>query len=245
MLVYLKKGCRMRQLSLNLPAVKVYNANEVPFLLDKSEFDVPITSVSRSRRKMYITELKRSSEFNQQTNDVDEFLLSCKMELKISYPNEENEINRCLELLQRTNQFNLTGNKYSLQNLRDLLSNSSYKTFFGSLSDVYGDMGIVIFVAINTSNENVLLEEFVMSCRVAQKNVDLALIQWIYQKFARNGESVFQIKYKNTGKNKPMLEILKKLSISESIEDEEFNIINIDGEIFNKNYMDCVKINQI
>lgn len=235
----------LEEVSLNLPTVKVYNSNEIPFLLNKSEFDVPITSLSSSRREMYITESKRSSEFNQQINDVNEFLLSCKMELKISHPREENEINRCLELLQRTNQFNLTGNKYSLQNLQDLLSHASYKTFFGSLSDVYGDMGIVIFAAINTSNENVLLEEFVMSCRVAQKNVDLALIQWIYQKFERNDESAFQIKYKNTGKNKPMLEILKKLSISESIENKEFNIINIDGEVFSKNFMDFVKINQI
>lgn len=234
----------LEEVSSNLPSVKLYNANEISKLLNYSEFDISITSMSSLRREMYITELKRSSTMIATSNDSDEFLLNCKMELMIGHPKDQKDIDRCLELLQRTNQFNLTGNKYSYQDLQKILDFQEYKCFHGRLQDRFGEMGIVLFFILNISKKNeIIIEEFVMSCRVAQKNVDLALIQWIYQNFTENNQKKIQMRYKNTGKNKPMLEILKKMSLSINDSHEEISLIDINHEILNKNYLDFVKIN--
>jgi predicted enzyme involved in methoxymalonyl-ACP biosynthesis len=104
-------------------------------------------------------------------------------------------------------------------------------------------MGIVIFFSVNTSHKSeVIIEEFVMSCRVAQKNVDLAVIQWICQNFIQTNQTKIQIRYKNTGKNKPMLEILRKMSLSINDSNIQITTIDIPHEILNKNYFEFVKI---
>jgi FkbH-like protein len=233
----------LEEVASNLPNVKLYNADEISNLLDYSEFNIPITSMSHLRREMYITELKRSSSLIETFNDPDAFLLSCQMELMIGHPKDQIDIDRCLELLQRTNQFNLTGNKYSYKGLENLLDSSKHKSFFGRLRDKFGEMGIVIFFSVNTSNKNeVIIEEFVMSCRVAQKNVDLAVIQWICQNFIQTNQTKIQIRYKNTGKNKPMLKILRKLSLLINDSNRQITTIDISHEILNKNYFEFVKI---
>jgi FkbH-like protein len=233
----------LEEVASNLPDIKLYHADEISNLLNYSEFNIPITTMSPMRREMYITELKRSSSLIETLDEPDAFLLSCQMELVIDHPKDQKDIDRCLELLQRTNQFNLTGNKYSYRDLENLLDSSKHRSFFGRLTDRFGEMGIVIFFSVNTSHKSeVIIEEFVMSCRVAQKNVDLAVIQWICQNFIQTNQTKIQIRYKNTGKNKPMLEILRKMSLSINDSNIQITTIDIPHEILNKNYFEFVKI---
>lgn len=69
---------------------------------------MPVTYDAKNRRRMYQEEAERNKiKIKFSGSDVD-FIKSCGMELRIEYINYESE-KRSLELVQRTNQLNLSG----------------------------------------------------------------------------------------------------------------------------------------
>ena len=95
-----------------LPQVRTYDAAGIGGLLERAEFDVPVTEAARSRRHSYLAEAQRRRVGEDWGGDHAGFLRRCNMELRIAPPSVD-ERSRCLELLQRSNQFNLSGRRYT------------------------------------------------------------------------------------------------------------------------------------
>ncbi len=107
-----------------LPQVRVYSEGQIGNLLARSEFDVPVSESSPHRRASYLTEIKREREKETFGSDYEAFLRSCEMKLRLFIPREEGHILRCLELIQRANQLNLSNKRYTMDQFHSLLSNS-------------------------------------------------------------------------------------------------------------------------
>ncbi|MEG0456072.1 MAG: HAD-IIIC family phosphatase, partial [Bacteroides sp.] len=99
----------------SLPCVRVFSETEVPGLLDAPAFDVPRTSDGSKRRLMYQTEAQRRAVAQGfEGNNID-FIRSCNLEIEIMLPETDVQKMRCYELVQRTNQLNLSGRRYEEQ----------------------------------------------------------------------------------------------------------------------------------
>lgn len=80
---------------------------------------------------------------------------------------------RLSELSRRTNRFNLSGIRYSEQDIHNMLSSPDYQLVSLKLSDIYGDMGIV---GMGVLRQNII-EGFFISCRVFDRGIEEMLLQ--------------------------------------------------------------------
>lgn len=173
----------------NLPCVRVYPETAAAGLLALPEFDVPVTADGKKRRLMYQEEGKRESLRREFTGTGEEFLKSCGLEMAVEHVSEET-FGRSLELLQRTNQLNLSGRKYGREELGRLCREHRGHAYAVHCRDKYGDYGQVGFFLVQEQGGSVVLAEYAMSCRVAGKWLEPALIKWLCGKY-RGREVVF------------------------------------------------------
>lgn len=168
-------GFEREQVRSVWPQVRVYDATEVPQLLEKPEVTVMVTEESKNRRAMYRAEEKRNHLKNSGNEDNVDFLKKCHLQIEIFKPETEAEILRCYELVVRTNQLNMSGKKYSQEEFRAVLRRPGHKVFAFLCGDDFGEYGIVGFGQYQVVNQQIIFQEFAMSCRVAGKYVESAL----------------------------------------------------------------------
>ena len=192
------------------PQVRCYDPSELETVLCKDEFDLPVTPFSQERRKTYLAEAARKRIAASWTGDYDEFLRSCEMVLHIRHPKSEDRL-RCLELLQRTNQLNLSGRRFSREELDKILDSGHYQCYALECQDKFGRYGIVGFCAINIATDSPVLTDFVLSCRVAQKKVEETFFYWYASKAQERGASCLRAEFLQTDRNAPLLEVLNKI----------------------------------
>ena len=163
--------------------VRVYDAIEISQLISKDEFDVLVTQESKNRRLMYKAEEKRNQLMQSADNsDTIEFLKKCNLSIELFEPDTEEEKTRCYELLVRTNQLNLSGKKYTLEEYQEILNREEITNFSFSCKDDFGSYGIVGFGQYKVENDELVFTEFAMSCRVASKFVESALFSALLTK---------------------------------------------------------------
>ncbi len=83
---------------------------------------------------------------------------------------------RAGQLLQRSNQFNLTTIRYSEAELKAIAGTSECDTFTLRLHDRLGDNGIVVAVIARANGEELRVDSWVMSCRVLGRRVEQATL---------------------------------------------------------------------
>ena len=158
-----------------LPEVRTYDALEVEKLTELPEFDVIVTDESRHRREMYRAEEKRNALMASENDDTVSFLRKCNLRIKVFAPQTEADITRCFELVNRTNQLNMSGRRYTRNEFDALLSKIGQTSIAFSCRDDFGSYGIVGFMQYRKDNCELCFTEFAMSCRVAGKYVESAL----------------------------------------------------------------------
>ena len=104
-----------------LPMVRTYRDDQFDQVLGLPEFDVPVTEMSAKRRLAYLSQVQREHVAEGFGDDYYAFLRSCEMQMRIFVPHDEGERLRCLELIQRTNQLNLSARRYSSMEFENLL----------------------------------------------------------------------------------------------------------------------------
>ena len=194
------------------PEVRVFDSNGIDGLLEREEFDVPVTEVSRSRRLGYLAEARRKTTAASWDGDYDAFLRSCRMVMRIGTPRDDQKP-RCLELLQRSNQFNLSARRYDSAAFDALLAEPAHECLAFEVADAFGDYGLVGFAAVRVDGEDRTLFEFVMSCRVARKRIEEAFLCW-YGRWARvQGARRLGLRIRPTGRNGPLRDSLAALPL--------------------------------
>jgi FkbH-like protein len=187
--------------------VRVYDVPEIENLLERPEFDVPVTEASRLRRQSYLAEAQRKQAARVWRDDEDSFLRSCGLVLRISSP-EEADYARCLELIQRTNQLNLSTRRFDRSAFEALVSDPSVDCYVLRCEDRFGDYGLVGFAAFDSSGFVPRLSDFVLSCRVAQKRVEETFFKWYMRKAQARGADRIQATFVASARNAPLREAL-------------------------------------
>ncbi|MDC3095657.1 HAD-IIIC family phosphatase [Prochlorococcus sp. AH-716-M06] len=193
------------QVLKELHSISVYGENEIPYLLKKKKFNPIISEETSNRRLTYLNEIKRK-DFKQINNfDIDTFLKNCEIKLNICLASANPQ--RCFELISRTNQFNISGNKYSQKEFNTLLKNGESYCF--NVKDKFGDYGTVGFFRIKHFEDKIFLTDFVMSCRVAEKKIEETIVFWILSNLCKNKFLI--INFIKTRRNDPIFRKFKSL----------------------------------
>jgi len=204
-----------------LQQLRVYSEKELFKLLDYPEFNVPITEESKMRRKSYLAEMEREQTFKDCGGDYEGFLRSCRMEMRIFVPKEEAQVARCLELIQRSNQLNLSTRRYSEEDFSGLLGREGMLCVGFQCKDRFGDYGIVGFASVDEAPSEPHLVDLVISCRVAQKMVERTLIEWIAEREKGKGKQILNAELAKTKRNGPLRSVFESLPFSIIEENEK------------------------
>lgn len=213
-----------------LPEVRVYDAIDISKLLNNEEFDVSVSEESKNRRLSYLNEAKRrrfSSNWGQTESDYISFLRACKLEMSIFTPTSDIEKMRCLELILRSNQYNVSGHRYDKEEFSQLLTSPDHKCFAFRVNDRFGDYGIVGFASLQTNQQDLILKDFVMSCRVAMKHVERAFLYALTNSALFKNYERISIKVVKTDRNNPLREQLLQMPVIIEHEDASELMISL------------------
>lgn len=205
-----------------LPQVRVYDPVDLLNFKNGLEFDVPISHESANRRFSYINEIKRNVIRESWDGNYDDFIKDCNVNVSLFYPNEKDDKLRVQELLLRSNQYNLSTNRYTDAEFEDLLCNSNFDCYAFKVNDKFGEYGIVGFISIKLIDKKIFLTDFVMSCRVAQKFIESNVLNYLI-KNKYNSFDEFYVNGVCTDRNKPLRDTLLKLP---------HNVLQVDKSVF-------------
>ena len=150
----------------------------------------------------------RRSKLQGQAADFEDYLK--QLEIQIIREDPLANVERLTQLVNKTNQFNLTTQRYDQSEMQDILQNEKKKVFLYRVTDCFGDNGIVA-AAIVALDGIPVIEELVMSCRVMGKNIEYAIVEDMEDQLREVGYTGLAAKYIPTAKNKPVELLYEKL----------------------------------
>lgn len=132
--------------------------------------------------------------------DYGAHLRSLDMRLKVS-PFDEISRPRIVQLINKSNQFNLTGQRRTDEAVRRLEDEPGCIGFQARLSDVHGDHGIIAVVILRAEGEAFVIDTWVQSCRVLRRGVEDALINEVASAARAAGGARLVGEFRPSGRN--------------------------------------------
>lgn len=150
-------------------------SHHVTQLKESGHFEcLRLTAEDKDRAAQYHTEKKRA-ELAQSAGSLDDFLESLQMRATLGSFRQD-DVTRIAQLVNKSNQFNLTTFRRSEAEIRVVANDSSYLTISCRLRDKLGDHGLISVVIGKRDKDTLLIDTWLMSCRVLQRQVELALL---------------------------------------------------------------------
>jgi FkbH-like protein len=161
---------------------------------------VALSAEDRERASQYLANADREQLRSSATN-LQAYLKSLRMEM-IWKPFDDLGMQRIVQLINKTNQFNLTTQRYGEGEVRSLMDDPRVLTWQIRLKDRFGDNGVVALMIAKLNAEGDLdIDTWLMSCRVLGRHVEEACLNLLVE--GARGLSAKRIvgKYRATPKN--------------------------------------------
>jgi FkbH-like protein len=176
------------------PADYVRALNELN-LFEASSF----SAEDAARGEMYRQEAERR-ELKGASSNIDEFLKSLGMTM-VARRFEPEKIPRIAQLIQRSNQFNLTTHRYSEGDCERMMLDQRWIPLYASLRDRLGDHGLISIVILGLEAEALAITDWLMSCRVLARGVEQHLMNKVVRIAREEGLAAITGEYIPTAKN--------------------------------------------
>jgi FkbH-like protein len=176
-------------------------ADFVPYLESLNLFETTqFSDEDRRRTDLYRANVLREDEQARFTN-VDDYLNSLAMEAAFERF-DDLHLPRIAQLVQRTNQFNLTTIRHSPAELKQFADDSDYFPFYITLTDRFGDNGLISVVICKREDEWLDVVTWLMSCRVISRRVEEFVLDRLVEVARDAGLNQLRGRYLPTQKNK-------------------------------------------
>lgn len=229
-----------------LPEVTVPDLPDDPvyyprFLKELNYFNVHrLTDDDFNRNSSYQANKERKS-LESSFTDITSFLKSLEMEVTIKEI-DDFSFPRAVQLIQKTNQFNVTTRRYSESEMKSFYNDSLYSVLELSVRDKFGDYGLVgIAIVVEQKNHSEMyIDSFIMSCRVIGRNVETALLSYINDIALNKNLKSIRGEIIPTAKNAPSQDLYKRHGFNEL--GDGFWSLNLEEK-----HLDCpdyIKMNQ-
>ncbi len=163
--------------------------------------------LNEDKKKFFQYKIKTKFDKEKQKKGISlNFFKSLKQKAQLINLNDKN-LNRALQIFNKTNQFNFSLNRYTSQKLREITSNKDYRLMLFNLKDKFGDHGIVSSCIFRIEKDNLFITDFAVSCRVISRYVEDYMIYLIIKK---NKDFKYFIKFKKTNLNNNLIPIFLK-----------------------------------
>lgn len=136
-----------------------------------------------------------------------EFLLKAEAVITFCLGTDTRD-SRAFELINKTNQFNLNGKRFSESDWLSFLQDPAAFLLTASYEDKYGPLGKVAVVMGKIAGRKVYVDTWVMSCRAFSRRIEHQCLKYLFEKLDAD-EIVFD--YEATSRNGPIQDFLAEL----------------------------------
>ena len=218
-----------------LPEVTVPDFPAAPYLLpvffknlQEQYFNIYQASAEDLRKTEQYKQNAERREFQQQFTNIDEFIKSLEIETTIRM-NDDADIPRIAQMSQKTNQFNLTGKRYTDLELKEIIEHHG-KVFSLSVKDKFGDSGLTGAAVVSLIGNDAHIDNLFLSCRILGRKIENTFVEHILLGLKEDLlENVTATYYKT----------LKNQLVENFYESMGFSVM--DKDVQNKTYVYCLK----
>lgn len=179
---------------------------------------VAFNDEDRKRADMYQANAQRASAL-QKVGNLDEYLASLDMECTIA-PFDDLGRARIAQLINKSNQFNLTTRRYTEADVAAIQSDPDKFTMQVRLVDRFGDNGMISVVIFDRADKVWHCDTWLMSCRVLGRRVEEAVLAHVAKAAKAAGATRLTGEYIPTPKNVLVEKHFEKLGFTQSGERE-------------------------
>ncbi len=185
-----------------------------------------LTDVDRTRAVQYAVERTRR-ELQEGSGSIEVYLQSLDLRAEVE-PIQEGDMARVVQLLSKTNQFNLTTRRHTHDDLLRIIQTPGSIAISMRATDKFGDYGLVALmlgIPHPTSTDTILIDTWLMSCRVIGRTFE----HFMFSTFVRLSQALsyqhVQGEYIPTAKN----DLVKELFLTMGCEPDptEANSANL------------------
>ncbi|MBQ7478820.1 MAG: HAD family hydrolase [Selenomonadaceae bacterium] len=173
---------------------------------------ITISKDDQNRNQAY-RENQQRCELENRMKNYDDFLRSLEMKAEIA-PFKEVYFDRIAQLANKTNQFNLTTQRYTRSEIEQFAGDKRYVTLYGRLKDKFGDNGLVSVIVGEIAGEELHIRLWLMSCRVLKRGLEQNMMDVLVQKAVEAGCRKLIGYYFRTPKNQMVMNLYGDLGFS-------------------------------
>lgn len=195
------------QMRANLPEVTTIqlptNVNDYPLLLKNLwVFDLQkVTEEDQNRTAMYKEQQKREL-VKKQTISMKQFLEQLELKLDIREASIE-DVERISQLTLRTNQFNFTTKRHTVNEVKRLLNADNSKCYVVNASDKFGDYGMVGVICCSQEENVMKIDTFLLSCRALGRGIEYQMLSFVAKEAEKKNIKNLYIDFIKNDKNEP------------------------------------------
>jgi FkbH-like protein len=221
------------QVRRELPAVATPELPEdpayFPYLLTNCGWfeSVQFTREDSQRAHQYKVEQERE-EAKVNSPDMATFLRSLRMIATLRSFDAQGRM-RIGQLFNKTNQFNLTGQRYTEAEVLGFEELENYFTLQVRLEDRYGDNGIVSALVCTRHDDHWRINNWVMSCRVFGRDLEAAIVNHLVARAREDGAQSLVADYMSTKRNQVIAALLGNLGFQNSDQSEGTWQLRLEG----------------
>jgi FkbH-like protein len=173
---------------------------------------VALTVEDRARQQQYAGNAAHDDE-RARHSGLSAYLASLQMRAAWGYFDALNKP-RIVQLVNKTNQFNLTTRRHSEADYDAILRDPEAVGLHLRLSDRFGDNGLIAVVLLRREGADMRIDLWLMSCRVLGRGVEQATLALIVEEARRRGAERLIGEYVESPKNAMVREHYAKLGFS-------------------------------
>ena len=181
-------------------------------IIDENNFfETILITPEDLKRPASIRAIIESNKTVENYADYNEYLKSLKMNAVIKKV-DTNSKDRFVQLINKTNQFNLTLEKIDPSIIPDIIRSNDTLALTGSLNDKFSEYGIVSAIYGKITNNNEMdIKIWVMSCRVFKRTLEFAIFNKFYDLCKNMGIKKIRGFYKKSDRNFIVENLYKEL----------------------------------
>jgi FkbH-like protein len=152
----------------------------------------------------------QAAERRLELDDLGEFLRDLEMRARIA-PFDELRLPRIVQLIGKTNQFNLTTRRHSSAKVRELMAEPDSIHLFLELRDRFVDHGLVGVLIATREDDAMEIDTWLLSCRVIGRTAEHAMLEQLARRAVAQGCARLRGTYAPTAKNGLVAELYPSL----------------------------------
>ena len=171
-----------------------------------------LTDEDRQKTAQYQAEAARRTFAEGMS--VEEYLRGLELWTEV-HEIRDGEIPRVAQLSQKTNQFNVCTNRYTVEDIRRFAEDGAYHLMTAHAGDRFGEQGLVAFVLAHVDGSEAEIVDWVMSCRAMNRTLEYAVENEVEKALVKDGVTVLRATHRPTPKNAPVAKLFERFGFAE------------------------------